>query len=72
MRLFKKRKARGVIESPLSIRFNRIIEQKQRNAAGYLGRQTQHWNRASKLISLALFCLLFGGCCLWLTLKAVR
>jgi hypothetical protein len=72
MRLFKKRKARGGIESPLNIRVNRTIEQKQRKAAGYLGRRTQHWNRASKLISLALFCLLFGGCCLWLILKALR
>jgi hypothetical protein len=71
MRLFKKRKARSVIESPLSVRFNRTIEQKQRKAARYLGCQTQHWNRGSKLISLALFCLLFGGCCLWLILKAV-
>lgn len=72
MRLFQKRKARGVIESPLNIRFNRTIEQKQRKAALYLGRRTQYWDRGSKLISLALFCLLFGGCCLWLILKALR
>lgn len=48
---------------------NRIIRGKTR-LAGYLNRKTQHWNRASKLIALFLFCLLFGSLCLYLIIKA--
>jgi len=42
----------------------------QRRVANWLQRKTQHWNRASKLIALYLFCLLFGGFSLWLLIRA--
>ncbi len=51
--------------------FGEFIEQLQRRAADYLARKTQYWNKGSWIIALAIFCLLFGGCCFWLILKAV-
>lgn len=42
---------------------------RQTQVAGYLNRKTQYWNRASKLIALALFCLIFGGLSLYLLLS---
>jgi hypothetical protein len=47
----------------------RIIR-RQTQMAGYLNRKTQHWNRASKLIALFLFCLLFGSICLYFIIKS--
>jgi len=47
------------------------LDMQQRKVAGYLGRKTQYWNRSSKLIALALFCLVFGGLSLLLLLKAI-
>jgi hypothetical protein len=47
------------------------MEMRQRQFAGYLGRKTQYWNKASKLTALMLFVLVFGGCCLLLILKAI-
>lgn len=35
-----------------------------------LNRRTAYWNRSSKVIALAVFCLVFGGFSLWLLLKA--
>ena len=43
---------------------------RQTQAAGYLNRKTQYWNGTSKLIALILFCLLFGGFCLYLLISA--
>lgn len=42
------------------------IIRRQSQVAGYLNRKTQYWNRTSKLIALALFCLVFGGLSLYL------
>jgi len=46
------------------------IIRRQTKVAGYLNRRTQHWNRTSKLIALALFILLFGGASLWFIIHA--
>jgi hypothetical protein len=46
------------------------IIKRQRKLADWLERKTQYWNKASKLIALYLFCLLFGGLSLWLLMKA--
>jgi hypothetical protein len=72
MRLFRKKK--GTItrmDSPLLIRITDAIHRRQLQVAGYLNRKTQYWNRTSKLTALLVFCLLFGGCCLLLVLKAI-
>jgi hypothetical protein len=71
MKLFGKRKTSNQAESRFGIQVRLAIEQKQRKAAAYLSRKTQYWNRNSKIVALALFCLLFGGCCLLLLLKAI-
>jgi hypothetical protein len=44
---------------------------RQTKIAAWLNRKTQHWNRASKLIALLLFCCLFGGCSLYLLIRAI-
>lgn len=72
MKLFKRKK--GVTayrESPLLIRIAGAIHKRQLQVSGYLNRKTQYWNRTSKLTALLVFCLLFGGCCLLLVLKAI-
>jgi hypothetical protein len=72
MRFFRKKK--GVAahrNSPLLIRISDTIHHRQLQVSGYLNRKTQYWNRASKLTALFLFCLLFGGCCLLLLIKAI-
>jgi hypothetical protein len=71
MSLLKKRKTTDRIESRLGVQVRQSIEQNQRKAAAYLSRKTQYWNRSSKIMALALFCLLFGGCCLLLLLKGI-
>lgn len=43
---------------------------RQTQVAAYLNRKTAYWNGTSKLIALILFCLLFGGFCLYLLIKA--
>jgi hypothetical protein len=43
----------------------------QTHIADSLNRCTQHWNRASKLIALMLFCLLFGGLCFYFIIKSI-
>jgi hypothetical protein len=48
----------------------RIIGTQTRIAA-VLNQRTQHWNRASKLIALLLFCLVFGGLCFYLIIKSI-
>lgn len=47
------------------------IIRRQVRIADALNRKTQHWNRASKLIALVLFCLLFGGLCLYFIIKSI-
>ena len=71
MRLFKKRPATARYERPFIAQLRSAIDARQRQFAAYLGRKTQYWNRSSKLIALALFCLAFGGTSLWLLLKAI-
>jgi len=71
MNLFRKIKTGNRVESAFSMQVRRSVERKQRKAAAYLSRKTQYWNRSSKIIALALFCLLFGGGCLLLLLKAI-
>jgi len=71
MKLFKSK--RTAVISPrteaLATRIaGRIITQQTRVAA-YLNRKTQHWNRASKLLALLLFILLFGGMCVYLIIQ---
>ena len=39
--------------------------------AAYLGRKTLYWNRGSKVIALAVFCLVFGSACLYLLMRAL-
>lgn len=48
---------------------NGIIH-RQTRLADALNRRTQHWNRASKLIALLLFCLLFGGLSFYFIIKS--
>jgi hypothetical protein len=72
MRFFRKKKGvEARKDSPLLIRISRTIHRRKLQVSGYLNRKTQYWNRASKLTALFLFCLLFGGCCLLLLLKAI-
>lgn len=55
---------------PVAKRIAGWITSTQAGAANYLNRKTAYWNRASKLIALFLFCLLFGGACLYFIIKA--
>ena len=71
MRLFKKRKQPTIAGNGAWVRAGLIITENQRKAADYLGRKTQYWNRNSKIIALVIFCLLFGGTCLMLLIKAI-
>lgn len=73
MKLFGKRNAVTTKHSdnPLVIRIADTVHRRQLQVSGYLNRKTQYWNRASKLTTLFLFCLVFGGCCLLLLIKAI-
>lgn len=46
------------------------IIRKQTKIADGLNRKTQHWNRASKIVALLLFCIVFGGLCLYFIIKS--
>lgn len=70
MRLFK-RKPKAIKQNRVAGYLEQVISRRQRQAADYLNRSTQHWNTASKLIMLALICLLFGGVSLWLLIRAI-
>jgi hypothetical protein len=73
MRLFGRRKTANVRQQENAF-VNHVANAAQRYQAkvsGYLNRKTQYWNRASKLTAFILFCLLFGGCCLLLLIKAI-
>jgi len=54
----------------LAARMADRILQRQQKIAGYLNRKTQHWNKTSKLLALALFILLFGGASLGFIIHA--
>jgi hypothetical protein len=71
MRLFRKRRTGSRNENAFAVNVRRFTERRQRKAADWLGRKTLYWNRSSKIIALTLFCLLFGGLCLLLLLKAI-
>jgi hypothetical protein len=45
----------------LALKIAGKIIRNQTRFAVYLNRKTQHWNRASKIVALTLFVLLFGG-----------
>jgi hypothetical protein len=47
------------------------IIRRQTKLADMLNRRTQHWNRASKIIALLLFCIAFGGLCFYLIIKSI-
>ena len=51
-------------------RISGLLQRLQRKAADYLNRKTAYWNRASKIIALVLFSLVFGGISLYLLIKA--
>jgi hypothetical protein len=73
MRLFKRKKTSTAKyrENALAMQVAGYIQRKQTQVSGYLNRKTQYWNRASKLAALFLFCLLFGGFCLFMLIKAI-
>jgi hypothetical protein len=72
MRLFKIKKASVVKqENALAAQIAGYIHSRQTQVSGYLNRKTQYWNRTSKLTALFLFCLLFGGFCLFMLIKSI-
>jgi len=74
MSLFRRKKITSGfhINDALAARVaNRIIRQQTR-MADYLNRKTAYWSKASKLIALFLFCLLFGSICLYFIIKAIH
>lgn len=72
MGLFRKKSRHRALtpgQEALAGKVASAIVRKQTQVAGYLNRKTHHWNRASKLIALALFCLVFGGLSLYMLLN---
>lgn len=57
-------------ENGVVVRVMERIRQLQRHIADTLARRTAYWDRRSKVIAMAVFCLLFGGMCLWLMVRA--
>jgi hypothetical protein len=45
-------------------RIANYVLRRQERTARWLNNRTQHWNKASKIIALLLFVLLFGSLCL--------
>jgi hypothetical protein len=73
MRLFKSNK-KSIVHPRAEVLAGRIAEKivrRQTRIAICLNRKTQYWNTASKVIALLVFCLLFGGACLYLVIKAI-
>jgi hypothetical protein len=68
------RKRRMGLRRPTSLRLrlDELVEKRQRQLAAFLERKTAYWSRPSKLIALAVFCLLFGGLSLWLLWQGFR
>ncbi|QEM03079.1 hypothetical protein DIU31_005930 [Mucilaginibacter rubeus] len=71
MKLLKKRKTGSAADNQALLRVRLMLTAKQRKVADYLDRKTLYWNRNSKIIALVIFCLLFGGACLLLLIKAI-
>ena len=73
MRLFKRKKASTAKhrENALATQVAGYVHRRQKQVSGYLNRKTQYWNHASKLTALFLFCLLFGGFCLYMLIKTI-
>lgn len=69
MRLFKSNKNKPVPAEWL-VKCRIWMEARQKKVADTLGRKTQYWSKGSWIMALALFILLFGGCCLLLILHA--
>lgn len=69
MSLFRKRDKAGQQAAVWLTQVREKMEQGQQKFADYLSRKTQYWNRSSWLMALALFILLFGGCCLFLCIN---
>ncbi|MFA6084658.1 hypothetical protein [Mucilaginibacter sp.] len=72
MNFFKRKKAAAINPKAeaLAIRIADSIIGRQTRIAAYLNRKTQHWNRASKIVALLLFTLLFGAICLYFIIKS--
>jgi len=70
MRLFSKREKGSGEPAVWLVKLQVATEKRQQKIAEYLSRRTQYWNKSSWLIALALFTLLFGGCCLLLCIKS--
>jgi len=70
MKLFNKTKRQSTARLRAAGQIAGYAERWQRRAADYLGRKTQYWNKTSKIVGLALFCLVFGGASLYLLIKA--
>lgn len=43
----------------------------QTRVANNLNHRTQHWNKASKLVALASFVMIFGGLSIYLIIKSI-
>jgi hypothetical protein len=71
MNLFKQKKTTRRPDAEWLVTCRAWIDKRQRLVANYLARKTQHRNRSSKIIALALFILLFGGSCLLLLIHAI-
>jgi len=72
MKLFKRKNLSAGFDGnhAIATRIAGRIIRRQSQLATYLNRITQYWSKASKLTALFLFCLLFGGACLYLIIKA--
>lgn len=70
--IFKKRKAKQSIMQPVWQRWAATIARKQRKWANYLNKKAGKYNKRSKQICLALFCLLAGGSSICIAIRAVE
>lgn len=61
-----KNKALTVRQEAWAGKMASVIIRRQTQVAAYLNRKTAYWNKSSKLIALALFCIVFGGMSLYL------
>lgn len=73
MGLFRKKRNKTLTarQEALANKVASALIRRQNQVAGYLNRKTQHWNKASKITALVLFCLVFGGISLYLLARAV-
>jgi hypothetical protein len=70
MNLLKRNKRANIVRLRAAEQLATYTDRWQRRVADYLGQKTAYWNRTSKIIALTIFCLLFGGCSLYLLIKA--